>query len=140
MEDQNLTSNIIGCAYSVFNELGFGFLGSVYEKSLLIELNEKNLVATAQQPVNVFYKGHQVGDFVTDIIVENKVIIELKSVLRLLEIHEVQLVNYLVATGISTGLLINFGKSGIEVKRKYREFRTSGNTSSENMIFDKQDY
>ena len=140
MEDQNLTSKIIGCAYSVFNELGFGFLESVYEKSLFFELSDKGLVAVAQQPVDVFYKGHQVGAFVADIIVEDKVIIELKSVLRLLEIHEVQLVNYLVATGISTGLLINFGKTGVEVKRKYREFQASRDSHTETMRFERSGY
>jgi GxxExxY protein len=140
MEDQTLTRKIIGCAYRVFNELGFGFLESVYEKSMLIELQENGLKAEVQQPVTVFYKGNQVGDFAADITVEDKVILELKSVLRLVEAHEVQLVNYLVATGISTGLLINFGKNGVEVKRKYREFQTSRNSSVETMSSGSTDY
>ena len=140
MEDQNLTRKIIGCAYRVFNELGFGFLESVYERSMLIELQENGLKAEVQQPVTVFYKGNQVGEFAADIIVEDKVILELKSVLRLVEAHEVQLVNYLVATGISTGLLINFGKNGVEVKRKYRKFKTPRNSSIETMGFESTDY
>jgi len=136
MEDQTLTRKIIGCAYTVFNELGFGFLESVYEKSMLLELQESGLNAGSQKPVSVFYKGNQVGDFAADIIVEDKVILELKSVLRLVEAHEVQLVNYLVATGISTGLLINFGKNGVEIKRKYREFKTHKNSSKATTHFD----
>jgi len=138
MEGQNLTRKIIGCAYRVFNELGFGFLESVYEKSMLLELHESGLNAGSQKPVSVFYKGNQVGDFAA-VIVEDKVILELKSVLRLVEAHEVQLVNYLVATGIPTGLLINFGKNGVEVKRKYREFQAR-NSSVETMGFESSDY
>ncbi len=133
MEHHGITETIIGCAYRVFNELGFGFLESVYENSMLLELQGMGLKAETQKPVNVFYKGNQVGDFVADIIVEDKIILELKSVMRLAEAHEVQLVNYLVATGISTGLLINFGKSGVEVKRKFREFPVSRNSLIKNM-------
>ena len=140
MEDQTLTRKIIGCAYKVFNELGFGFMESVYENSMLFELQEMGLKAETQKPVSVFYKGSQVGDFVADIIVEGKIILELKSVLRLIEAHEVQLVNYLVATGISTGLLINFGKNGVEVKRKYKEFQTPRNSSVETVSFESSDY
>jgi GxxExxY protein len=140
MENQPLTEIIIGCAFRVFNELGFGFLESVYENAMFLELQESGLKAETQMPVRVLYKGRQVGDFVADILVEDEIILELKSVLRLIEAHEVQLVNYLVATGISTGLLINFGKSGVEVKRKYREFQTPRNSSIENMGFESSDY
>ncbi len=107
---------------------------------MLIELQENGIKAEVQQPITVFYKGNQVGDFAADIIVEDRVIIELKSVLRLLEAHEVQLVNYLVATGISTGLLINFGKNGVEVRRKYREFQPPRNYFTETMKFKGSDY
>ena len=128
MEDQALTEKIIGCAFRVFNELGFGFLESVYENSILLELQEIGLKAETQKAVMVLYRGIQVGDFVADVMVQDKVILELKSVLRLVEAHEVQLVNYLVATGISTGLLINFGKSGVEVKRKYKAYQAPSNS------------
>lgn len=121
MENKALTEKIIGCAYRVYNQLGFGFLESVYEKSLLIELCKSGLSAESQTPVKVHYDGQVVGDFVADIVVDGNVILELKSVKSLVKVHEVQLVNYLKATGIQTGLLINFGESGVEVKRKSKE-------------------
>jgi GxxExxY protein len=107
---------------------------------MLIELKEKNLSVENQKPIRVFYKGNQVGDFSADIVVEDGIILELKSVLKLVEAHEVQLVNYLVATGKPVGLLINFGKTGVEVKRKYREFQTPRNSSIETMGFESSDY
>lgn len=121
MEDSELTKKIIGCAYKVYNKLGFGFLESVYEKSLLFELQRDGLQAKAQEPIKVFYEEMIVGDFVADIIVNNKVLVELKSVIKLNKAHEVQLVNYLTATKIDIGLLINFGEEKVDVKRKVRE-------------------
>lgn len=121
MENKTLTEKIIGCAYRVYNQLGFGFLESVYEKSLLIELSKSGLNGEAQIPVKVHYDGQIVGDFVADIVVDGNIILELKSVKNLVKAHEVQLVNYLKATGIQTGLLINFGETGVEVKRKYKD-------------------
>lgn len=118
MKNKNLTEQIIGCAYRVYNQLGFGFLESVYENSLLIELNKSGISAVSQSPVKVHYGGYIVGDFIADVVVEGSVILELKSVKSLSKIHEVQLVNYLKATGIHTGLLINFGETGVEIKRK----------------------
>lgn len=120
MENDKLTEKIIGCSYTVYNTLGSGFLESVYEKSLLIELKKAGLSCRAQLHVDVFYDEQKVGDFIADIIVENKVVVELKSTETLVKIHEVQLVNYLVATGIDTGLLINFGPDGVQIKRKTR--------------------
>jgi GxxExxY protein len=121
MEDTELTKKIIGCAFKVYNKLGFGFLESVYEKSLLFELQREGLHAKAQEPIKVYYDNMVVGDFVADIIVNNKVLVELKSVIKLNKAHEVQLVNYLTATKIDIGLLINFGEEKVEVKRKVRE-------------------
>ena len=121
MEDTELTKKIIGCAFKVYNKLGFGFLESVYEKSLLFELQREGLHAKAQEPIKVYYDNMVVGDFVADIIVNNKVLVELKSVIKLNKAHEVQLVNYLTATKIDIGLLINFGEEKVEVKRKLRE-------------------
>ncbi|MEJ2048528.1 MAG: GxxExxY protein [Calditrichota bacterium] len=123
MEESELTKKIIGCAYNVYNQLGFGFLESVYEKSLLIELKKEGLKIKAQEPIKVYYEDMVVGDFVADIIVNNKVLVELKSVIKLNKAHEVQLVNYLTATKIDIGLLINFGEEKVEVKRKVREFK-----------------
>jgi len=94
-----------------------GFL-KIYENALLYELEEREIEAK-QVPVSVSYKGNVIGEFVADIMIEDKLICELKSVSRILPIHEVQLVNYLSATGINNGLLINFSNS-VEIKRKYR--------------------
>ena len=119
MKDE-LTEKIIGAAYRVFNELGHGFLESVYEKALRLELEEAGLMCEAQRAIRVLYRGAVVGDFYADLVVNESVILELKSVQKLVKVHEVQLVNYLAATGMDTGLLINFGESGVEVKRKVR--------------------
>ncbi len=121
MKHQELTEKIIGCAYTVYNRMGYGFLESVYEKCLLIELQRAGLKAESQQPVAVYYDDQIVGDFVADVVVEDLIILELKSVGSLVKAHEVQLVNYLVATGKDVGLLINFGETRVEVKRKLRE-------------------
>ena len=103
--------------------MGFGFLESVYEKCLVIELRKAGLRVETQQPHIVYYDGEVVGEFVFDLIVGNEVIVELKSVKHLVQAHEVQLVNYLAATGTDVGLLINFGETKVEVKRKVRKFR-----------------
>jgi GxxExxY protein len=113
----DLTRQIIQAAYKVFNELGHGFLESVYEKSMELQLIEMGLLVQRQQAIPVYYKGNLVGDFKADLVVNNLVIIELKALKNLLPIHEVQLVNYLKATRIEVGLLINFGKY-LETKRK----------------------
>jgi GxxExxY protein len=123
MQHSDLTKQIIGCAYNVFNTLGAGFLESVYHQSLLIELREAGFEVESQVSLDVFYKTQPVSCFLADIIVENKVIVELKAIDDLAKIHEVQLVNYLVATGKPVGLLINFGPSGVEVRRKIRELK-----------------
>jgi len=118
MESMKLTEKIIGCAYHVYNRMGFGFLESVYEKCMLIELKKAGLDADSQKPIKVYYGNEIVGDFVADIIVNDTIILELKSVRRIIKAHEVQLVNYLVATKKSVGLLLNFGERKVEVKRK----------------------
>ena len=118
MKYEELTEEIIGCAFAVHTKMGSGFLESVYEKCLSIELRKAGLDAQSQEPIEVRYEGESVGDFMADILVEDTVIIELKSVRALNEAHEVQLVNYLVATGKPVGLLLNFGGRSVEVKRK----------------------
>ena len=122
MEYENVTEKIIGCAYQVYNEMGFGFLESVYERCLLIELKKVGLNAESQRSVTVYYDNEIVGKFIADIVVNDEIIIELKSVKQIIKAHEVQLVNYLVATGKSVGLLINFGERKVEIKRKIRSF------------------
>ena len=121
MEYQELTEEIIGCAYRVYNRMGFGFLESVYEKCMLIELKKAGLNPDSQKPIKVCYDGEVVGDFVADIIVDDTIILELKSVRCVVRAHEVQLVNYLVATGKPIGLLLNFGERKVEVKRKVKD-------------------
>ena len=118
MEHKDITKKVIGCAYKVYNKMGFGFLKSVYEKCLLIELRRAGLKIECQKALSVSYAGETVGVFSADIVVEAKVIVELKSVEKLAKAHEIQLVNYLVATGVPVGLLINFGVAKVEVKKK----------------------
>jgi GxxExxY protein len=120
MKHEELTHKIIGCAYKVFNELGFGFLESVYKKAMLIELTKNNLKVESEKPLKVYYDNQVVGDFYIDLFVEDLLVVELKSVQNLAKEHEVQLVNYLNALKKDIGLLINFGPTGVDVKRKIR--------------------
>jgi GxxExxY protein len=112
-----ITKAIIGCAFDVINELGVGFLESVYEKSLTIALQEKGLQVQCQQPIQVRFRNHIVGDFYADLLVEGNVIVELKAVKAIAPEHQAQIINYLKATGIEVGLLINFGSPKLEYKR-----------------------
>lgn len=120
MKYEELTQKIIACAYAVYNKMGSGYLESVYEKCLSIELRKAGIHAIAQHRIEVFYDEESVGDFIADIFVENQVIVELKAISQLTKIHEVQLVNYLTATNTDVGLLINFSATQVEVKRKIR--------------------
>lgn len=123
IEYKELTEKIIGCAYKVYNSMGFGFLESVYEKCLLIELHRAGLKAESQKPIKVYYEHEVVGEFVADIVIEDVIILELKSVSNINKIHEAQLVNYLVATGKPVGLLLNFGEQKVEIKRKVKNLK-----------------
>lgn len=125
MQYEELTEKIIGCAYRVYNKMGFGFLESVYEKCLLIELKKEGLKAESQKDITVNYEGEVVGEFKADILVEDTVILELKSVKQIAQAHEVQLVNYLIATDKPIGLILNFSKQKVEVKRKVKEWSRS---------------
>ena len=113
----DLTEKVIKKAYYVYNKLGFGFLEKVYENALFFRLNNTGFNLKQQYPINVYFENELVGEYFADILIEEKVIIELKAIEKLGAIHEVQLVNYLKATGIEIGLLINFGPT-IEIKRK----------------------
>ena len=123
MNIEALITRIIQCAYNVRLNLSAGFLESVYQNALLIELEENGLSAEKEVPINVYYNNVIVGEFRADIIVENVVVIELKATQHLAPIHEAQLVNYLTATNIEHGILINFGSDKIEIKRKYKTFK-----------------
>ena len=104
-------------AFDVINELGAGFLESVYEKALLLALRQKGLTAVAQHPIEVIFRGHCVGDFYADLLVEGSVIVELKAVKALTPEHEAQVINDLNATGVEVGLLLNFGGAKLQFKR-----------------------
>ena len=106
MEYEELTHKIIGIAYKVFNTLGFGFLESIYKKAMIIELVKNNLRVEKEKPLKVYYKNQTIGDFFVDLYVEDKIVVELKSVENLLKQHEVQLVNYLQGMQKDIGLLI----------------------------------
>ena len=123
MNVEDLIKLIVQCAYNVRMQLSAGFLESVYQNALLIELKENGLSAETEVPINVYYNNVIVGEFRADIVVENSVVIELKAAQHLMPIHEAQLVNYLTATGLEHGLLINFGSEKIEIKRKYKTFK-----------------
>jgi GxxExxY protein len=120
MEHEDITEKIIGAAYKVYNTLGSGYLESVYEHCMLIELEKAGLQTESQKSIRVYYDGHIVGNFMADLIVEDCIIVELKVVYQLSKMHEAQLVNYLVSTGKDIGLLINFGAEKVQIKRKVR--------------------
>ncbi len=123
MIEEALTDKIIGCAIKVHHVLGPGFLESVYENAFAYEMRKAGLNVECQIPLKVRYDGIIVGDFIADMRVEGKILVENKAVLTLAVAHEVQLVNYLTATGIDIGLLINFGATSFEVRRKYRIYQ-----------------
>jgi len=126
MKHEDLTHKIIGCAYKVFNALGFGFLESVYKKAMFIELNKNNLKAEQEKPLKVYYDNQVVGGLWIDLFVEQELIVEFKSVQNLTKEHEVQLVNYLNGLQKEIGLLTNLGPNGVEVKRKYGKPKQEG--------------
>ena len=117
MDINELTYQINGAIFEVNHELGAGFLEKVYENALLLELQDRGLDASNQVPINVKYKGEEVGEYFADIVVENQIIIELKSFDSLNKIHTAQLLNYLKATGFKIGLLVNFKHPKAEIKR-----------------------
>ena len=117
MDINDITYAINGAVFEVNRVLGPGFLEKVYEKALLVELKRRGLKAETQVPIQIQYKGQIVGEYIADIVVEDRVIIELKSVDQLQKIHEAQILNYLKATGFKIGLLINFKHPKAEIKR-----------------------
>ncbi|MHC1725314.1 MAG: GxxExxY protein [Syntrophobacteraceae bacterium] len=123
MQKEELTEVIIGCAMRVHRALGPGFLESVYQNALVHELRKAGLAVECQRAVKVFYDGVMVGDFVADMLVAETILVENKAVQTIAQAHEVQVVNYLAATGLEVGLLLNFGASSLQVKRKHRTYR-----------------
>ena len=117
MDENQLTEAIIGCAFKVSNTLGIGFLEKVYENALILELEHRGIPVEQQKPLSVTYKGKSVGEYIADIIVDSQVIIELKAAKTIDKFHQAQLINYLKATGLHTGLILNFGTPKLGIKR-----------------------
>ena len=114
---KTLTAAIISIFYRVYNKLGYGFLEKIYENAMMIEFRKADIPAESQSPIRVVYEGELVGEHAADIVVDKKVIIELKAVKSLMQAHHAQLLNYLKATDIEVGLLLNFGPKP-EISRK----------------------
>ena len=117
---EDLTGKIIQACFDVSNELGTGFLESVYKNALLIMLNQYGLTAKDEVPIAVQFRGMKFGQFYADIVVENKVLIELKAISNLKSEHKAQVINYLKASELDVGLLVNFGKPKIEIRRLFK--------------------
>jgi GxxExxY protein len=121
MEDvykhRNLSEKVIEAFFRVYNDLGYGFLEKVYENALLIELERMGISVKPQYPIQVFYEGNVVGEYFADLLVKDSIIVEIKAARNLCPEHEAQLLNYLKATKIEVGILLNFGPKP-EIKRK----------------------
>ena len=123
MDIEMQVKKVMACAVNIRKHLGPGYLESVYKNAMLVELEKNGLTYEVEKPINVYYENVLVGEFKADIVVEGSLILELKAVSSLHVAHEIQLVNYLTATGIDDGLLINFGSEELQFKRKSRVYR-----------------
>ena len=112
-----ITKKIIGSAFAVSNELGTGFLEKVYENALMVLFQREGIQAKQQAPIAVYFEGEVVGDYYADILVEDKIILELKSVEEIINAHRSQVLNYLKATRLPLAIILNFGKNGLEHER-----------------------
>ena len=117
MLHEEITSSIIAAYYDVYNTLGYGFLEKVYENALIFELQKRGLSVEQQMPIKVYYEGQVVGEYFADLLVNDLVILELKAAEQIIKAHEAQLTNYLKATDLEVGLILNFGPKA-EFKRK----------------------
>lgn len=127
---EHLTGQVIGCAMAVHQELGSCFLESVYSKTLAVENSCQGIPNRVEAPLTVRYQQVVAGEFKADILVQDRLILELKAVQKNIAQHEVQLVNHLTVTGIDTGLLFNFGASSLRFKKKFRTYRSPDSKSS----------
>jgi GxxExxY protein len=125
--EYDVAGKVIGLAMKVHRTLGSGFLETIYQRALQIELLRAGFKVDLEQPIQVRYEGAVVGDFLADIVVNDSLIIEIKAIASLAPAHEVQLVNYLTATGKDEGLLLNFGRESLEFKKKFRAYKQSAN-------------
>lgn len=117
MLHEDITAKILEAWFEVANELGPGFIESVYENALLLALRQKGMTARSQVPISVSFRGETVGEFVGDIVVAGKILLELKAAKALTPEHQAQVINYLKATGLEVGLLVNFGRPKLEYRR-----------------------
>jgi GxxExxY protein len=122
----DISEAIIGCCFEIMRELGAGFLENVYKNALFIAIRQKGLNVLAEQPFEVMFRNRKVGKYVADLIVENAIVVELKCCTTLLPEHKAQVINYLKASGISVGLLVNFGQQKLEYKRLHHPDRLDG--------------
>ncbi len=120
---KELTEKIIKIFYRVYNKLGYGFLEKVYENALMIEFKKKNVHAVSQFPIKVLYDDTIIGEYFADVLVDKKVIVEIKAAKNLAPSHEAQLLNYLKATDIEVGLLLNFGPEPVIKRKVFDNFR-----------------
>ena len=124
----DLTDKILGAFFQVYKELGYGFSEKVYENALVLLLSEDDLKVEQQKPITVYYHGQVVGEYIADVLVNDLVLLELKSAKNIVEQHVAQLLNYLKSTGIEVGLLLNFGPQA-EFKRKVYDNERKGTLS-----------
>jgi len=128
---EEITNKILSACFEVSKELGAGFLESVYQNALLIALQGKGLFVEREHPLAVFFRGHNVGQFYADILVDNKIILELKAVSALTDVHKAQVINYLKATEKDVGMLINFGNPKLEYRRFDNRFKIGSSQKKE---------
>ena len=114
---KDLSYKIVGLAMEVHSKLGYGFLEKVYENSMIVLLRREGIYATQQAPITVRFEGKVVGDYYADILVENKIILELKVIERIINVHRAQTLNYLKATGLRLAILLNFGKERLQSEK-----------------------
>ena len=122
-KEKTISERVISCAFEVSNALGSGFLESVYENALALELASKGLAFEQQKQIKVVYRGKVVGNYVADLVVEDGLLVELKALSGFSKTHEAQLMNYLKATGINVGLLLNFGTPRLGVRRLVWQYK-----------------
>jgi len=130
----DLAGEVIGAAMKVHRILGSGFLEAVYANALAHELKMQGIGFEREQPLTVTYGGAVVGNYIADLVVDGALIVEIKAILALSKVHEAQLVNYLAATGIETGLLLNFGGASLEFRRRQRTLRPPNSQNSVNSV------
>tara|TARA_B100000929_G_scaffold280375_1_gene258323 strand:- start:631 stop:1023 length:393 start_codon:yes stop_codon:yes gene_type:complete len=123
--EKTISERVIGCAFTVSNTLGAGFLEAVYENALALELAQAGTAFERQKALDVSYKGAVVGHYIADLVIEQRLIVEIKALSSITAVHEAQLMNYLQATGISVGLILNFGTPRLGVKRIVKSYDDS---------------